>query len=292
MKSRVLNSLMSFILLTSVAGCVYYFKRQVHLYSLKTDTAMTMKLEKEQTFRIHRAKPLKVFRPPRVIPNFVVSIATVISERLMHEELDAKSKSAAPALSEAIKKVEQIEDLTKMYIKDPYILREMKAFGYVSNTLTARLLAAYNALSAYPRRADDSEKLKQNIRSILIENSEVAYFEIMITFEDTLSAFPDVALNLLDLVESLNVSSDEKISYYSAYLDRKLSSRVTAQDIDRERSVHLALEKLRKQGLDDSQIKTIVENFISKNESDARKRKQALSISKIYFPEYTESDDD
>ncbi len=279
-------------LVASVAGCVFYFKRQIFLYSIKIDDASNMRLEKEQTFRLHGAKPLKVFRPPRVIPNFVVSITTAISERLMHEELDAENENAAPALADAIKKVVQIEELTKMYIKDAYVLGEMKAFGYVSKTLTARLLAAYNALSVYVHRTTESEKLKQSIKNILVTNSDVTYFEIMITFEDTLSAFPDMALNLLDLVEALNVSTEEKVSYYSAYLDRKMTGRVSAQDIDRERTIHLALEKLRKQGLDDSEIKVIVQNFISKNEDDSRKRKQALSISKIYFPEYVESDDE
>lgn len=287
MKNTFFSAVLTLLVVASLSGCYFYFKKQFSLYSIKVDTFSDLTLEKEQTFRLPRAKALKVFRPPRVVPGFMVLAAETLrlSEDLTDKQMDEMVSDIPPSLREQAKKVARIEALVKNYVKDGYDLLEMKAFGLVSKTLTARLLACYNALVDYKRSSHEINQLKETIKHILVENSEVTYFEIVITFEDTLSAFPDVAINLLDVVDSLKITKDEKISYYSLFLNRRLSERISYNDLDRERSIHLALEKLKKQGLEEAQIDALVENFISKNSDDPEKRQQALSITNGNFIE-------
>lgn len=269
-------------LIVSMAGCAYYFKEQFAIYSVKADSLAGIKLEKEQPMRIPRAQPLRVLRPPRVIPDFIV-LATATLKWLEKVGQDDTQMGEA-------KRVEAIEELARFYIKDGYLITEMNAFSHVSTTLTARLLAVYNALAIYNKPSRNVQQLKEVVRQVLVENSEVTFFEIMITFEDTLSAFPEVAINLLSLVEELKISQEEKISYFSAYLDRKLADRKTALDDDRERSIGLALEKLRRQGLEETRIKKIVDSFIDKNADDPKLRQQAILLSNTYRSEPTDGE--
>lgn len=291
MKNSLISGLLALLLILSVAGCVYYFKVQLTRYSIKTDSIASIKLEKEQTFRIPRAKPLKMFRPPKVIPGFIVFTTTAlnVSGKLRDKNTEIKAVPTPVSLSESLKKVEQIEELVKKYIKDGYTLSEIKAYGYVSTTLTARLIACYNALTTLEKRTIESDHLRDIIKNILIENSEVALFEIMTTFEDTLSAFPDVAINSLELVQNLDLTPQQRVDYYARFLNHPISERTSNQDLARERSLYLALEKLNKQELTEIQIKIVVENFIEKNNADPRKRRQAVSISKQFFPGYFDS---
>jgi hypothetical protein len=284
MQTNVVSKLLVFTLMTSVAGCVFYFKQQFSLYSVKLETLAEMKLEKEQTFRVPRARPLRLFRPPRVVPSFIVLLTSIFksSEKSSVEDDDFRVVSTPPALSNQLKQVELIEDLTRLYIKDGYALAEMRAFTHVSTTLTARLLACYNALNLYSNRGKNSERLKEVIKTILVKNSDVTFFEVMITFEDTLSAFPDVAISVLDLIDQMNLTSDQKTSYFTTFLNRELSG-------GQSKSVHIALEKLKTQDMQSSQIRDVVENFIKKNADDPGKRRQAVSLSKAYFPDYVQT---
>lgn len=292
MRHNFLSPVLVFSLITSMAGCVFYFKEQFALYSIKLETLANIKLEKEQPMRTLRAKPLKVFRPPRVIPGFIVFATTTLelADKLNGRQIEARKKAIPQSMLVEAQKVETIEGLAKNYIKDGYLIGEMNAFSYVSTTLTARLLAVYNALSVTDKPSRNSQQLKDTVKMILIENSETTFFEIMITFEDTLSAFPDVTINLLSLVEDLKITQEQKISYYSAYLDRKLATRESALDEDRERSIGLALEKLRRQGLEESRIKKIVENFLEKNADDPKKHQQAMLLSNTFKPSPTDAE--
>lgn len=275
-----------------MAGCAYYFKEQFALYSVKAEQLSGIKLEKEQTFRIARAQPLRIFRPPRVVPDFAVFAAAALKATLQisSSSVELRKKPVPESIREDAKKVDAIELLASNYIKDAYLLGEMAAFSHVSTTLTARLLAVYNALMTYDKPSLNSLQLKDTVKMALIENSETTYFEIMITFEDTLSAFPDVAILFLSLVEELNVTQEQKVAYFSAYLNRKLSQRKTAMDEERDQSIALALEKLRRQGIDESRITKIVDNFIDQNGDSPHQRRQALLLSNTFRPEPTDGE--
>jgi hypothetical protein len=292
MKRNILSPVLICSLIGSMAGCAYYFKEQFALYSVKAEQLSGIKLEKEQTFRIARAQPLRIFRPPRVVPDFAVFAAAALKATLQisSSSVELRKKPVPESIREDAKKVDAIELLASNYIKDAYLLGEMAAFSHVSTTLTARLLAVYNALMTYDKPSLNSLQLKDTVKMALIENSETTYFEIMITFEDTLSAFPDVAILFLSLVEELNVTQEQKVAYFSAYLNRKLSQRKTAMDEERDQSIALALEKLRRQGIDESRIKKIVDNFIDQNGDNPHQRRQALLLSNTYRPEPTDGE--
>lgn len=292
MKKNILSPVLIFSLIVSTAGCAYYFKEQFALYSIKVDQLVGIKLDKEQTFRIARAKPLKIFRPPRIVPDFAVFAAAALKATLQikTDNTESSKKAIPESMREDAKKVDAIEQLAGIYIKDPYLVGEMNVFSYVSSTLTARLLAVYNALVNYDKPTRNSIQLKDTVKMALLENSDTTYFEIMITFDDTLSAFPDVALTFLSLMDELNVTQEEKVAYFSKYLDRKLVQRKTAMDEERDRCIAVALEKLRRLGIDESRIQKIVDNFIDQNGDDPRQRRQALLLSNTYRPEPTDGE--
>lgn len=292
MKNNFLSPVIVLSLVLSMAGCVYYFKEQFALHSVKQDVLASIRLEKEQPLRMPRMKPLKIFRTPKVVPGFVsFALATSqLTNVLKNGSIETRKKAVPLALQEDAKKIEQIENLAKQYIKDGHLLAEMNAFGHVSTTLAARLLAVYNALMVYDKHTRFSQQLKDTVKYVLVNNSDTTFFEIAQTFEDTLSAFPDVAVNLMSLVEDLKITHEQKVSYYSAYLDRKLVDRATALDEDRDRTVGLALGKLKKLGLDETNIQRIVSNFIQKNADDPSKRLQAILLSKS--PRSEKDDDD
>lgn len=292
MKKNILSPVLVFSLIVSMAGCAYYFKEQFSLYSIKVDQLAGIKLEKEQTFRIGRAQPLRIFRPPRVVPDFAVFAAAALKATIQInvDSIESRKKLVPESMREDAKKVDAIELLASSYIKDAYLLGEMAAFGHVSTTLTARLLSVYNALVTYDKPSRNSSALKDTVKMALVENSDVTYFEMMITFEDTLSAFPDVAITFLSLIEELNVTQEQKVAYFSAYLNRKLSQRKTAMDEERDHSIALALEKIRRQGIDESRIKKIVDNFIDQNGDTPHQRRQALLLSNTYRADPTDGE--
>lgn len=293
MKNNLVSPALVLSLVASMAGCMLYFKEQFAIHSVKQDVLASIKLEKEQPLRMPRLKPLKVFRPPKIVPSFV-SFAVATSELTKalssNRMVEARKKAVPLSMQEDAKKVEQIENLAKLHIKDGALLAEMDAFGNVSTTLTARVLTVYNALMVYDKQSTFSLQLRDTVKQVLVNNSEATFFEISQTFEDTLSAFPDVAVNFMSLVEDLKISSELKVSYYSAYLDRKLVDRVTVEDENRDRTVGLALGRLKQLGLDEQAIQRIVNNFISKNADDPQKRLQAILLSKS--SEQNRSDED
>ena len=293
MKNNFLSPVLVLSLVASMAGCMFYFKEQFSLHSVKQNVLASIRLEKEQPVRMPRMKPLKIFRTPKIIPGFVsFAMATMeLTNKLKKTDvIEARKKVVALSLQEEAKKVEQIENLAKQYIKDGHLLAEMAAFGHVSTTLAARLMAVYNALIVYDKHSRFSTELKDTVKYILVNNSDVTFFEISQTFEDTLSAFPDVAINLISLVDELKITHEQKVAYYSLYLDRKLVDRVTPYDDDRVRTVGLALGKLKQLGLNESSVQRIVDNFIQKNADDPQKRLQAILLSKNPYLE-KESDD-
>ncbi len=283
MKNNFLSPALVLSLVVSMAGCVFYFREQFTLHSVKQDVLASVKLEKEAPLRMPRLKPLKVFRPPKVLAGFVsyaVATAELTKSLRSGKMVEARKKAVPLSMQADAQKIEQVENLAKQYIKDADILAEMDAFGNVSTTLTARVLTVYNALMVYNKHSKFSLELRDTVKQILVNNSETAFFEISLTFEDTLSAFPEVAVNFIALVEDLKISHEQKVSYYSAYLDRKLVDRITPQDENRDRTVGLALGKLKKLGVSEANIQRIVNNFIQKNADDPQKRLQAILLSK------------
>lgn len=283
MKTHFLSPVLVLSIVVSMAGCVFYFKDQFALHSVKHDRLASIKLEKEQPVRMPRLKPLKLFRPPKVVPGFIsFTVATAeLTNRLRNSKMiEARKKVPPQSMQADAQKVEQIENLAKQYIKDGDILAEMDAFGNVSTTLAARMLTVYNALMVYDKHSTFSLQLKDTVKRVLVNNSDTVFFEISQTFEDTLSAFPDVAVNFISLVEGLKISHEQKVSYYSAYLDRKLVDRVSREDENRDRTVGLALSKLKSLGVDEGSIQRIVNNFIQKNAYDPQKRLHAILLSK------------
>ncbi len=291
MTKSVFSPLMSFSLIISMAGCMLYFNEQFKIQKEKRVDVSGFRLEKELPMRIPHARPLRLFRPPPPVPGLVgIANATKkLTDQLQNSKFRKETLKypIPPSLVDESNVIDQIERVASHFIKDDELLMEMKRFSAVSPTVTARLLAIYNALSVYERPSRDIRDLKIRVRDLLLDNSDVAYFEIMMTFEDALSAFPTVAHTLQGLVEKMEISKEEKIAYYSRFLNRELTDQISEYDhIDRQKNVHLALDKLKKQGLNDSQINSVVEMLISVNSRDPVKRHQAVMMSKSYFPNY------